>query len=56
MMKRYYLGTLTEVPENYDGEGFYTVDDLVANSDWETIRGLVALGDEDAIGAMNDPE
>ena len=47
-MKRYELGSTNEVPADYEGEQFFTVADLVANGDDETLLELAARGDEDA--------
>jgi len=51
-MKRYELGTTNEVSADYEGEQFFTVADLVANGDDETLLELAAKGDEDAKNAV----
>ena len=55
-MKRYDLGTTNELPEDYDGEQFYTVADAISNDDWDFIRAVAAQGDADAVAALSRRE
>lgn len=51
-MKRYELGSIAQVPDDYEGEQFYTVGDAIENGDWDFIREVARLGDLDAIEAL----
>ena len=52
MQTRYDLGTTNPVADDYDGEQFYTVADLLANDDMEGLLELAKIGDQDAVGAL----
>ena len=49
---KYNLGTTDPLPDDYNGDSFYTVADLVANGDLSGLRELADIGDEDAIAAL----